>query len=207
VYGFKPFGLEQADFVAASVRVGIGPRVDMQVSYHGLNVLQYKEQTYRLSCIFRMGSVGFEPAVRLGTVSQDHTLIDRAVLLDFTLRARPVSDLTVLFGMQNPFALGLVRSSERCPTDATAGLGYRVCDYLGFGLEVVKEGGFPTCVATGAEIRVAEGLLLRTGLRTEPREFCLGLGLEIRDVALDVSTALHLDLGVTHEAGITYRPE
>jgi hypothetical protein len=206
VYGFKPFGLEQADFVGASVRVGIGPRLEMQVSYHGLNVLQYTEQIYRLSCTLKMGSLGFEPAVRLGTVSQDHTMIDRALLLDFRLRAHAARDLTVLFGTRNPFALGLKRSSERCPTDVTAGVGYRVCDHLNFGLEVVKEGGFPTCVSTGAEIRVVGSTFLRTGLRTEPREFCLGLGLKIRGVALDVSTALHLDLGVTHEAGITYRP-
>jgi hypothetical protein len=46
--------------------------------------------------------------------------------------------------------------------------------------------------------------MLRTGVRTDPKEFCLGLGLRVGRIVIDTSASLHVDLGITHEAGLTY---
>jgi hypothetical protein len=62
-------------------------------------------------------------------------------------------------------------------------------------------------VATGIEGRIMGGLVLRSGLRSNPDEVCLGFGIRVGPLSVDVSTSVHLDLGATHEAGITYMRE
>jgi hypothetical protein len=169
-----------------------------------LSVLSYREETYVLSWHWRSGLLRFEPTVRFGSIRLESALIDRAILLDFACYARPAPELRVFFGTRNPFAVGLIRSGESCPTEIAAGFGYMVRQGLGFGVEVYKEGGFPTSVATGAEVRLAKVVVLRTGLRTDPKEICLGVGFRSGRLALDTSASVHLDLGTTHGAGLTY---
>jgi hypothetical protein len=204
VYGFKPFGLEEADFIGASAAFTLRRCLDLRFSYHMLSVLSYREQAYLFSCLWRSGLLRFEPTVRFGTIRLEQSLIDWTVLLDFVFHARPVPELKVFFGTRNPLAVGLIRSGEKCPTEITTGFGYLVRRGLAFGVEIRKEGGFPTSVATGTEVRLAKGVMLRTGLRNAPKELCLGLGLRWGRIAFDVSSRLHLDLGITHEAGLTY---
>jgi hypothetical protein len=205
IYGFRPFNLDDADFVGASVVLMLRQRLDLRMSYEMLSVLSYSEQTYLLSCIWKSGAFRLEPAMRLGTIGQGQAPLDRALLFDFALGARPVPEIGFFLSSRNPFALGLIQSRERCPTDMTAGLGYRIRRGLAFGVEIHKQGGFPTSVATGVEICLIKGFVMRTGLRTDPHEFSLGIGFQTGPVALDTSTSLHLDLGMTHEAGLTYR--
>jgi hypothetical protein len=60
-------------------------------------------------------------------------------------------------------------------------------------------------VATGVEGRVGGAIAIRAGIRTSPAQFCLGGGIEASGLALDVATSLDLELGLTHEGGVTYR--
>jgi hypothetical protein len=204
VYGFRPFGLDEVDFVAASADFALRRSVALAMSYHMLSALSYRERALVLSCRLESGMLEFEPAVRAGAVTLDQSVIDWTVLFDLALHARPLSGVKVFFGASNPFALGLVRSGARCPTDIRAGLGYKVHTGLAFGVEIWKEGGFPTSVATGVELFLADPVRLRTGMRTHPKEFSVGLGLRWGRLVLDTSSSFHLDLGVTHEAGLTY---
>ena len=205
VYGFKPFGLDEAAFVGASAEFAFRQDLDLCFAYQVLSVLSYVEQTYAVSCHLRTGKLRFEPTVRLGTVSLEHSTVDRALLFDIACYALLRPEIEVFFGARNPFALGLARIGEKCPAEISAGLGYHVCERLTFGVEAAKEAGFPTSVATGVEVQLVEGIKLRSGIRTDPKEFCLGLGLRLGQIGLDMSASLHLDLGVTHEAGLTYR--
>jgi hypothetical protein len=207
VYGFRPFGLGDGEFIATSINLGIGRRLDLSVSSQILGVISYREHVLRLALGWRTGHLRFEPSLRFGTVSYESAVIDKAVLLDFKFEAWPADVLVVVLHAGNPFGMGLIDSGEKCPTRVTVGLGYRVRDGLHFGAEIQKEGGFPTSVATGAEVRLAGRVLLRTGIRSEPREFSMGLGIRAGPFALDTSASLHPDLGITHEAGLTYRRE
>ena len=207
VYGFKPFGLDEAAFVGASAEVAVRHDLDLCFAYQALSVLSYVEQTYVFSCHFRTGTLRLDPTVRLGTVSLEHRIVDRALLFDIACYARVLPEIEVFFGARNPFALELTRAGERCPADIAVGLAYDICGKFAFGVEVSKEAGFPTSIATGVEVRLVEGIKLRSGIRTDPKEFCLGLGLGLGRIALDMSASLHLDLGLTHEAGLTYRRE
>jgi hypothetical protein len=204
VYGFRPFGMDETAFVAASADFAIRRYLDVGVSYQVLSVLSYSEQTCTLSCRWITGTLRFEPALRLGTVSLDHSVVDRALLFDIACHACLTPDIRIFFGARNPFALGLTGGGERCPRDIALGLGYDVCERFTFGVEMSKEAGFPTSVATGVDARLVESISLRVGIRTYPKEFCMGLGLRLGRIGLDMSASTHMDLGVTHDAGLTY---
>ncbi len=205
VYGFKPFGLDEAAFVGASAAFALRRDIDLCFAYQALSVLSYIEQTCALSCSWKTGALRFEPTLRLGTVSLEHSITDHAFLPDIACYARLLPEVEVFFGARNPFAFGFARTGEKCPADITAGLGYHVSERFTFGVEVSKQAAFPTSIATGVEVRLVESVKLRSGIRTDPKEICLGLGLGLGQIALDMSASLHLDLGVTHEAGLTYR--
>jgi hypothetical protein len=206
VYGFRPFGVEGIDFGAASIEVGLPGQTSVRLGCQVLRTLSYDERVYEVAWAWMPGRLRLEPALRLGTVALDGLPIDRALLADFTFKASPARDLVIVCRAHNPFALRLLRSKGRCPTEITAGAGYRLRSGLAFGVEIAKQAGFPTSVATGAEVSLVGGVLLRAGVNTEPEEFSMGIGFRVSRIALDVSATYHLDLGVTHEAGITYRP-
>jgi hypothetical protein len=205
VYGFKPFGLSEADFASAVAELGLSRSLDLRLGYHRLSVLSYGEDTYHAACVWTSGMLRLEPSVRFGCVECDGSPTDRAILVDFQVEAWALPELETVFGARNPFRLGLLGSGERCPTVISAGFGYMVIKGLTFAMGLSKEAGFPTSVGTGAEFCPVGGVCLRMGLRTQPREFSLGLGLMTGAFAVDASSSIHMDLGVTHEAGLTYR--
>jgi hypothetical protein len=205
VYGFKPFGLDEISFVAASAEVSLWHDLEMFLAYQALSALSYVEETYKLSCRYATGRIRLEPTVRIGTVRFENSVVDHALLFDITCYTRLHPDIGILIGARNPFGVGLVRAGEKCPAEISAGLGYNVCTRFSFGVELSKEPAFPTAIATGVEMQLAGGVKLRSGIRSHPKEFCMGLGLCLGRIALDMSASLNLDLGVTHAAGLTYR--
>jgi len=206
-YGFRPYGLQEVSFIGASAEIELHRDLDLSLAYHSLSALSYIEQTYAVSCKWSSGTLRLRPSLRLGTISLDHSLVDHALIFDITCRAQVLSEVEILLAARNPFALGLVHGGERCPVDITAGLRYTVSQRFTFGIEASKQAGFPNSIATGVEMRLVEDIRLRTGIRSYPKEFCMGLGLRLGPIALDMAASLHLDLGVTHEAGLTYRRE
>jgi hypothetical protein len=174
------------------------------ISYQRFRALSYLEETYLTSCNIRLGTIMFQPVVRIGTVRYDGEWVDGAALVDMVLRARIMPELRLSIGVANPFGATLIKGGETCPTSLTIGVGYRLTRGLALGAEIEKIVGHGTCVATGAEVRVGRHILLRSGVRTEPEELSLGLGLCIRALVVDVATTLNMDLGFTYHVGATF---
>ncbi|MFH1311854.1 MAG: hypothetical protein ABIJ00_01375 [Candidatus Eisenbacteria bacterium] len=201
-YGFKPFGMSEIDFGAIWVSVQLGDEThQLSTSYQRLKVLSYVEETFLISHGFRLGRLRCLPVVRLGTVKFDGEQMDMVWLCDLGLATDVRDNMTISVGLKNPLALGLSESGDMFPTSITLGLGFPVAGCLGWGIEVQKESGHQTCIATGVEWSFAGGLVLRTGLRTYPQEFCLGVGLRLGHGMVDVAASVVPDLGATHEFG------
>jgi hypothetical protein len=207
VYGFRPFGLEATELVAGWALVPVARDLSLGLSYQKFAAVSYAEQTILLGCSWRLGGLLLQPGLRFGIVSLDGDAIDWAVLADAAMEARVASRLKIFAGTHNPFASGLRAGGGRCPTDVTVGLGYLVSPSLGWGIGITKDAGFAASVASGVEVRPFEGVFLRSGLRTEPQEFCLGLGVRVKGVGVDASTSLNPDVGITHEVGLEYMLE
>jgi hypothetical protein len=120
------------------------------------------------------------------------------------VRGRICDNAKLCIEIKNPFGLGLRRQGGTCPQSIEIGLGYSISSKLAWGIDVVKDVGFPTSIRTGVECLIVDRFAVRAGLRTQPREFCFGVGLRIGNAGIDLATSLHLDLGATHEAGATY---
>jgi hypothetical protein len=205
VYGFKPFGSEDIGFCAMWVNVPLSASGDgVSISYQRLAALSYAEETYLAAYRMCIGSIWCEPAVRIGTVRLDGRWVDWAALVDMTLGVRIREEMRMLLRLQNPLALGMMTEDSPCPSYVSAGLGYLVTERLAWGAEIRKYGGFPTSISTGVELSVSGRLILRTGIRTQPQEFCLGVGVRLGALTVESSASLNLDLGTTYEFGTVY---
>ena len=203
-YGFRPFGVCGIDFAAVSARLPVGrPADSVELAYRRLAAPAYLEQTYLVSATIGAGGAVVEPAVRLGTVAADGTFADWVILADISAGAAVSPDIRVAVEADNPLGLGLVREGSRCPRRLCLGLGVRVSKSLSLGLEAAKTGGERTCFRSGVEWATTGALAVRVGLGTCPEEFAFGVGLRLGRIVFDAATSVNLDLGVTHEAGLT----
>jgi hypothetical protein len=105
-------------------------------------------------------------------------------------------------GLENPLGLSLKRSGDRAPTTLRVSAAILASGRIRFGIDLSKSNGFPTCLASGVEWQASEGLWLRAGVRTFPREIALGVGVRKAWVGIDVATSISSDLGSTQEAGV-----
>jgi hypothetical protein len=202
--------MSEIDFGALWVSVHLADRSHrLSVSYQRLKVLSYLEETYLISHGLQLGMLRCMPGVRVGTIRLDGERLKLAGAIDLVLATDLRGGMRLLVGLKNPLALPLPSQSDsRLPTSVTLGVGLPVSQRLGWGIDITKEGGHPTCIATGVEWSVGGGIVLRSGIRTYPQEFCLGVGLgaglRSGHGAIDVATSVVPDLGATHEAGGTW---
>jgi len=202
IYGFKPFGVPEIDFAALWASVFLGQDThNLCVSYQRLKVLSYLEETYLVSHGLRFGALWCLPTVRIGTVAFDGRRLDWAALFDMALSIDVGDGRDIFVGLKNPLVSGLAESGCVCPASVAIGFGCPVSRSLGCGVEIAKQAGNPTSLAAGVEWSIHGGVILRTGLRTYPQEFCLGVGVRLGRTAVDIAGSSVTDLGTTHEIG------
>jgi hypothetical protein len=97
------------------------------------------------------------------------------------------------------------RDREELPRRLSAGVSYSPYAGVETVLDIANELGGPVQYRGGAQFRVSEFLVLRTGIHTEPSAFSAGFGLERAGLSLDYgfSTGGGV-LGDTHHFGIGY---
>jgi hypothetical protein len=208
IYGFRPFGMADIDFIGIRAAVPIQRiRSRYSIAYHRLSALSYVEDTFEFAWGFDLKGIWFEPAVTLGRVSVGGDVMDWALFPDLSLRAALSNEANLAVKVKNPLGLKLTRNGSTCPQRIMGGLTYLVSADLMCGIEVLKEPQFPTSIRTGAEWHLFDRLSLRSGLSTHPEEFCFGIGVRVRSLLIDLAMSHNLDLGTTNEVGATYRWE
>ncbi len=204
-FGFRPFGMGEVGALAGWGAFPIGKSGHgICLAYQRFGGLSYLEETMTLRCSLASGDIRFRPGVRVGLVRFDERLLHSVVLIDLAIGMRLLKNIKVDLMMENPLGSFGGGAGARGPTCLRAGLGYLVSSRLAWGVEVVKCAVRPTSVATGIEAILAKRVMVRSGFRSDPQEFSLGLGIAVRALSVDVSTSFNLLLGSTHEVGITY---
>ena len=203
-YGFRPFGIGEIDFAAAWARLRLG-RADRNLcfSLQRLRALSYNEYLTGLAYRFRFKDLWCQGSLRFGTVHCDQVPLGWALLADVAFMLRIGDEICAVAASEHPLAAGPSHKIGDCPTRIAVGLGYRITDGLAWGVEIEKEPRYQTAVATGIDWLVLKRLFLRSGLKTEPREYCFGMGVSLGKGKVDVGTGLNADLGVTSEFGVT----
>jgi hypothetical protein len=204
LFGFRPFGMGEIGALAGWGALPIGRSGQgICLAYQRFEGLSYSEETLALRCSIGSADVRFRPGVRVGLVRFDERLIDSALLIDMAIGLRLLKNIKVDLIAENP--LGSIGGKGfRGPTCLRAGLGYLLTPRLAWGVEVVKYAARTTSVATGIEAFLAKRVMVRSGLRSDPQEASLGLGIAVGALSVDVATSFNLLLGSTHEVGITY---
>jgi hypothetical protein len=204
-YGYRPFGMSGMQVMAFQGRVSLSRmRAGIGFGLSSLAVPGYGERTFSVSLGISRGILWLQPGLSLGDVSAPGHYRARCVFMDLLIYAYPARGLRVSFEVGNAFATALDPPGGALPRRVAAGLGYAVSGSVACGIRLEKENGIRTALATGLEWRVARSLFLRLGSLTFPREFSVGIGLRGRGLGLEFSSTVNLDLGITHEAGVSY---
>jgi hypothetical protein len=204
-YAFRPFGLAGIDVFAlrgkATLKSG---SAGISMCFESLEALGYTEQVVSVSMGMSRGSLWLQPRLRVGSVRAPGLYNGICVIFDFLTYNYITPGLRVSFRVDNAFASRLDVAGGLVPVRLGAGVGYSVSRTVACGLRVEKESGLQTALSTGLEWSAFRGLILRLGSRTFPGEFSLGLGARVNRLSIELASTVHLDLGMTHEAGIKF---
>lgn len=204
-YGYRPFGLGGIDVLALCGKVTMRRRgVGVGFSYTGLSGPGYAEQVVSVCAAVSRGDLWLQPGMRFAQVTAPDIYSGRCIAFDFLAYVYVIPSLRVSFSAANAFGSGLGAAGGQVPRRVGAGLGYAVSDRVACGLRIEKENGQTTALSTGIEWRAMRGFFVRLGSCTFPREFSAGLGLRVGALGLDMASTVNFDLGITHEAGISY---
>jgi hypothetical protein len=204
-YCYRPFGISGLGVRALFGKFGgAGGKPGLGISYRDLAAPGYRETVLSLSLCLARGGLRLQPAIRYAAARAPGALDAGCVIVDILTYHYVTEGLRVSFGVLNALGSRLGVEGGAVPVRVRAGVGYCISDAVACGLSLEKENGRRTSISTGLEWRTGEGLYLRLGSRSSPREGSIGLGVRLKRVGLDLATSLNLDLGVTHEAGLYY---
>jgi len=95
-------------------------------------------------------------------------------------------------------------NNERIPTIMKLGLDYRFSDKVMFAVSTEKDVDFDARVNAGIEYHVTEMFYLRGGISTNPTQYAFGVGMQLKNLKVDLSSSFHQTLGMTPGISIIY---
>jgi len=107
--------------------------------------------------------------------------------------------------VENILRSSFSKDENQIPTLFNVGVSYKFDNSSSINTALQKEIDMPVSIRFGIEYQVIEFLLLRFGFMNEPSTFSGGIGIRYNFIQIDYSVFTHLDLGLTHQAGIIFR--
>ncbi|MFA6922670.1 MAG: hypothetical protein WC223_00310 [Bacteroidales bacterium] len=121
------------------------------------------------------------------------------------LQAKVAKKLFLGVHIFNPFRVKLADyNNERVPAIMRLGLLYKISDKVLLAVETEKDIDFKPLFKTGLEYHIVKQIFLRTGLSTNPTEYCFGFGLELKIFKIDFATKTNSILGCTPVISMIY---
>ena len=125
------------------------------------------------------------------------------------------ADLGVFYNINKKFSVAahatqLIRwkvsddATDRLPLVLSIGAAYHPSEIFTVCVELEKNSEKPLSIKAGAEYRVAKKVFLRAGFHSGPVSPSLGVGLQLKNLKLDVASAYHLQLGFTPGVSLQY---
>ncbi len=97
-----------------------------------------------------------------------------------------------------------IGEEDLIPTVLNVGGAWDVSDKFLIALQVEKDLDYPASFKGGLEYKVVEILSLRAGVSTQPIQSSFGIGLHVKGLNIDLTSAYHQILGFTPGVGISY---
>lgn len=91
---------------------------------------------------------------------------------------------------------------NQIPVIINTALCYNVLEELSLCAGVEKDLSYSPSLKAGAELKLIDYVILRTGFANNPSKYSAGIGICYKGVQLDYSFFTHAYLGMTHQAGL-----
>ncbi|MDG1477789.1 MAG: hypothetical protein P8Q14_11625 [Vicingaceae bacterium] len=119
--------------------------------------------------------------------------------------AKLSDELSLGVHVYNPTRAKLAEyNNERIPTIMKLGLDYRFSEKVLFAVSTEKDVDFDARVNAGIEYHITEMFYLRGGISTNPTQYAFGVGMQLKDFKVDLSSSFHQTLGITPGISIIY---
>lgn len=201
----RPFGINELDMVSAS---GVFPLkyFDLALGVSSLGNEIYAERSIVAGfskTIFKKISLGISICIYETEVKNyggDHSFAVNAGFL------MPLTD-KLNWGVYttNLTRSEMKHSADLIPQNFSAGISFLALKNLIFNLDVFKEVTFPAELRSGIEYCLGDKLAFRSGIISEPGNYCFGVGFKSKFVTCDYAATFHTQLGMTHQISINFQ--
>ena len=124
------------------------------------------------------------------------------------IQAKSLKNLTIGFHIFNPTRTKIADyNSERIPTILRLGFDYKFSEKVFVACETEKDIDKKAMAKAGLEYCPTKELYLRAGISTNPSLSCFGIGLNLKQFKLDISSSYHAVLGFSPQVGLIYEFE
>lgn len=124
------------------------------------------------------------------------------------VQAKPMKNLTIGVHIFNLTRTKLADyNDERIPTIMRLGADYKFSDKVFVALETEKDIDKKAMFKAGLEYVLIKELYLRAGVSTNPSLSCFGIGINLKQFRLDISSTYHTTFGFSPQVGLLYKFE
>ena len=124
---------------------------------------------------------------------------------EFGIIAKPLKNLTLAVHIFNPTKAKLTGyNDERISTIMRLGLNYKFSDKVFIACETEKNIDKKNIFKAGIEYQPIKELYLRAGISTNPSLSSFGVGINIKNFHVDISSTYHSVLGLSPQIGLRY---
>ncbi len=107
--------------------------------------------------------------------------------------------------VNNPLRLTIdEETDEKLPTVMRFGLNYSPSKKVSVLAEIEKDLNYAPVYKAGVEYRIVEKFSLRGGFNANPFQGAFGIGLNLKNLTIDVASLFHPQLGVSPHVSIAY---
>ncbi|MGQ0828222.1 MAG: hypothetical protein ACT4ON_07495 [Bacteroidota bacterium] len=125
--------------------------------------------------------------------------------VEIGIQAKPLKEITIGAHVFNPTRAKLADyANERIPTVFRLGADYNFSEKVTLAIETEKDISQKAIFKAGIEYKAVKELYLRAGISTDPTLSSFGLGLNLKNLKIDLSTNYHQTLGISPQLSLTY---
>lgn len=188
---------------ARSIKAGV-----FSVSINSFGNKLYSENKYGLAFAKGFGdilSVGIQMNYLSTRIAEGYGKSGVAAA-ELGIQSKPIKNLIIGAHVFNPTRAQLADyNNERLPTIFKIGAAYLVSTKVTTAVEFVKDIRYKPEFRIGLEYKPVNVLYIRVGVATQPSTFAVGIGLQLKDFRLDISSSYHPMLGYSPQMGLVYQ--
>jgi hypothetical protein len=129
-----------------------------------------------------------------------------SLIAEAGIQAKPIKDLTIGLHVFNLTRTKLADyNDERIPTIMRLGADYKFSDKVFVALETEKDIDKKAMFKAGLEYKPVKELYLRAGISTNPSLSCFGIGINLKQFRLNLSSTYHSTFGFSPQMGLIYQ--